>query len=447
MNSSIRLELGRSSQIPQDTAQAKAAAEAFGMAFSAEDAPTYIVASQSSADGGTSSSETQFDGEFLRVPFRAITATMVGAYSFKATDFSTPGVLQSAMKMIVGKAAFKNHDLWDVESAIGTIESAKWTAQNGDIPAGIDIMFKINAKNNPRIANSLQNNEIQSCSVTIDFDWEPSHREKYTDKNGNFDWWEFYWDVGSIAADGKMICRKATKVNDIHECSLVSLGADPYAKRLDSNGKPINIDRAGILSMCKEGNFTQEPILYVKQDLKFQINPEDDFEEAIQFAYSKLKKQYDVNTELNKQKEALESKLSFSKDSTEELNKANEELAKLKEQLAQYEQFEAYKAKAEKYDANLKAQRDEVVRLYKLANPKNIQEELVKLIEGSEGIQLDAFAKQYGGSLINMFSPKCGDCGSYNINHQSTEHEKIENENKVQMSDEEYKRTFKSMKI
>ena len=119
------------------------------------------------------------------------------------------------------------------------MRGAKWTESFTDnknirIPAGIDAILAIDAKTNPKIARGVLAGGIFSNSVTVDFDWVPSH-----DIDNQY---EFENLVGTYAADGRMITREVTKIHDYYESSLCWLGADPYAKLIDKEGNLVNVD-------------------------------------------------------------------------------------------------------------------------------------------------------------------------------------------------------------
>ncbi len=187
---------------------------------------------------------TPKDQDYIRVTFRLLTATMANAHNWGATDFSDEDVLKESVELIIGKPAYLDHNMWSVTNNIGVIESAYWVEEAVDsmgntIPAGIEGVFKVDAKKWPDIARDLQAEipSIQSASVTVKFEYVPSHQFEYKS--------DFWWEIGEIQDDGRMCCRKATKILDYHEASLVSLGADPFAK-IRVNGELFNIEHSAV---------------------------------------------------------------------------------------------------------------------------------------------------------------------------------------------------------
>lgn len=189
------------------------------------------------------SDATPRDADYVRVIFRMLTATMVNAHNFWATDFTNEEVLRESIPLILNKPAYIDHNTWSVTNNIGIVEDAYWVEASIDsmgnlIPAGIEGVFKVDAKKWPDVARDLQAEvpSIQSASVTVKFEFEKSH--EFEDK------WDFYWYLGEVR-EGKMVCRRVTKILDYQEVSLVSLGADPFAK-IKHNGELLNVEHSAV---------------------------------------------------------------------------------------------------------------------------------------------------------------------------------------------------------
>lgn len=179
--------------------------------------------------------------DFINIPMRFLSATIVGGGSWKATDFSQEGVLKAATDKLNGKPLFTEHDQ-DVLNNVGMAVDPYWEEQTGTgdnfVPGGISGTAMVDAKTNPKLARSLLMGAIYSSSVTTTFDWEPSHSFKEMD--------EFYQAVGMMGKDNKMVRRIVSEVYDIDESSFVWLGADPFAKTKDQQGRLRNIDRKAV---------------------------------------------------------------------------------------------------------------------------------------------------------------------------------------------------------
>jgi len=185
--------------------------------------------------------------DFLEVPFRLISATIVGGGTWKATDFSGGTILKKSTPLLDGVPLYKDHET-DTDNWVGLVNGVKWTNafKNGDgtdVPGGIDGLVAIDIKTNPKVARGVAMGAIFSNSVTVEFDWEMSH----TFENE----WDFLSRLGQTGTDGKMIRRVVTGIHNYHESSLVWLGADPFAKAIDTDGNLKNIDISSVYSYTK----------------------------------------------------------------------------------------------------------------------------------------------------------------------------------------------------
>lgn len=177
------------------------------------------------------------DADYVRAAFRLISQTIVAGGTWRATDFSRPGVLKASVKKLNDKTVYLDHDT-DILNWVGRVEKPVWsdafTMPDGTaVPGGIDGTIAIDAKVAPKVARGILSNIIFSNSVTVEFEWEPSH--KFDDD------YEFECNIG-VTIDGKMVCRVVTKIIDYYESSLCWLGADPYAKLIDKDGNLVNVD-------------------------------------------------------------------------------------------------------------------------------------------------------------------------------------------------------------
>lgn len=172
--------------------------------------------------------------EFIEPLFRLLSNCIVAKHSIP-TEFPAD-VLKESMPLLIGCTINCDHET-DIANAIGSVKSVTWqdsyTIGNRTIPAGINGVFKIDAKANPRIARGINMDppSIHSNSVTVKFEWKPSH---------NFEKPYEFWDkLGTMAEDGTMVRRIVTKIVAYMETSLVWQGADPFAKMI-KDGKIIN---------------------------------------------------------------------------------------------------------------------------------------------------------------------------------------------------------------
>ena len=415
--------------------------------------------------------------DFLPFYFRHLSSTIVGAYSWKATEF-TDAVLKKAASMLSKKPVYVNHEL-EVGNIVGVNGDIKFVpaskSKDGTvIPGGLEGAIWIDAKLHTDLCRKLTAfpvPHIQSVSVTVSYNWEPSH--EFKNREGEVDDWEFEYQIGNIV-EGKMVRRIVTEIVDFYETSLVYLGADPFAKILDENGKPINVEKSAVVG-TKE--FKKDPlvelykkanVMYVKDDGletknvlhlresivsgfsktgklpegKTQTEKETNMEKALAQALAKKlgKTEEEITPEMLEgysivKKEELTS-LNAEKQARE---KADGELATAKVTLEKFEaickadELEAFgkevapgevRSMAKLGAEVVKAKREEVVRLYKLSVGEGKEDAaVIGTLEKAEGAALDGFLKQYGSSVTEQFGGKCEACGSEKISYRKSEPE------------------------
>ncbi len=241
--------------------------------------------------------------EFLLAPFRLLSATIVGAGTWKATDFSDERVLRRSLPLLAKKPVYRNHWM-DPDSWAGIIQELSWTPafmQNGKrIPSGIDGLLAIDTvgEDNAQLARGILTGAVRSNSVTIEFDWVPSHEFE--------DDWTFERQIGTMV-DGRMVTRVVTNIIDYHETSIVGLGADPYAKSIDANGELTDIDLGG--SQWQEisnSDDSDEKLASFQKEVRRQRYSVTGEEEGKVFTFIKSPKSYIEM--VNKAKESAESK-------------------------------------------------------------------------------------------------------------------------------------------
>lgn len=402
------------------------------------------------------------DDDFVDIPLRHLSATIVGAKSWKATDFSNVAVLKKGMKLLEKRPVYLNHNL-NVGNEIGTVGSLKFTPsyvnkQGVTIPAGIDGPIVIDSKLYPEYVRKMsgKNPSITSCSVTVMFDWEPSH--EFEDPN------DFYWKLGSTI-DGKMVCRVVTKITEFYETSLVWNGADPFAGLLDEDNEVKYIDRDGIVSLSasnkvedlynenkqlfiesclggrnslslshskgqKQNNNMEKLLKFIADKLGLPVG--ELTEEAINsFVFSK-KEAYDTLVlEAEKSKELAEfesvkTQLTEKESEITSLSSEVETLTTEKNSLqSQVDSFESeitsLQEVSSKYDDVISKRRNYAIEMYTKSVDGEVDEIISnELKEESDLQKLEAKIKMYGGKAINSFGASCKDCKSDNIGFRSS---------------------------
>lgn len=419
--------------------------------------------------------------DFIRVPFRLISATIVGGGTWKATDFSNAAVLKKSTKMLEGKPLYKDHET-DIDNWVGFVEGVKWsessvdTAAKVNVPAGIDGIVVVDAKTNPKVARGLLMGTIFSNSVTVEFNWEMSHEFENE--------YDFQRNIGTLGKDGKMVRRVVTQVNAYHESSLVWLGADPFAKMIEQDGTLRQIDVTGIVEYDKETDRIKD--LYEKSK-KFAVGYEFSKDVVSLTKRSEEKKQVEQqNKEENMDKITLAiiAMFGLAKDTklTEDeivaylakvtptegeaytgLTKragAFDKLSKVTLQ-AEAEKFETVELSADEVEAvsdkatakfggkevvivtesfvkglndriadltplakigeeNLKLKRAEIVRLYKVAVGEKADDAVIETFEKADAKALDGLLAQYTKGATAKFTATCKTCQGTEVEFRST---------------------------
>ena len=416
--------------------------------------------------------------DFIYIPFRFISATIVGGYSWKATDFSDAKVLKKSVGMLKNKIVYLDHATYTVQKNVGIIVDAFWsegyTAADGTIvPAGIDGVIRIDAVKNSGIARDLKSDPptIQSCSVTVVYNYEPSHTFKK--QNGEEDPWQFEYKVGTTITNistGKeeMIRRICVEVEDYLELSLVTLGADPFAKiKTGEAGELLNVDKTAIVSNSRsEGgaepgdnwfgvyktnkiyfaNFSleKETAIHLKQfssteseetmfDKEFKISlgtflgvdPEKITKETLlQFAVIKKEDHAQLNTQLSTARQELTTATGELDRVKGELTKkdsdlllAQGEVTELKKNVTELEGFKKYK------EESLAGLRVQILEASTKKNMGKKSEAFEKLLAKADETELKEMAAEYSVSLGEMFGHAfCKTCKSdTGITYQKSE--------------------------
>lgn len=174
--------------------------------------------------------------DFLVVPFRLLSATIVGQW-WQTTDFRDEAVLRASTSMLKDQPVYTEHYV-KTDNWAGKVQDTTWTpsyTQNGTtIPAGIDGLLAIDTSidRNLDLAKGILVGAVDSNSVTVAFEWEQSHEMSEDD---------FYWMLGQ-EIDGEVVARRVTKIIKYFETSLVPEGADPFAKRIDEQGNLVRVE-------------------------------------------------------------------------------------------------------------------------------------------------------------------------------------------------------------
>lgn len=378
--------------------------------------------------------------DFVKVPFRLLTATTVAAGSWRATEFPE-SVLKASRSKLDKKPVYLEHDT-SLLNWVGLVQETSWsTASSQDgmpIPAGIDAMLAIDAKTNPKIVRAVLSGGVFSNSVTVSFDWKPSHQY---DKE-----WEFEDMVGKIHADGTMVRRIATKIHDYYETSLVFLGADPYAKLRNEDGTLVHVasssvyersfskDSESVKTYLNEKRYTEfgfstENVLSLSRKNYVKPNQVDMFDkilrEKLSLAETVELNEQNVGEAFSKLMESATSESLALKNEVESLKgkvAANDILlqAEKAEKESLQTEVESLKARVATLDFMVEAKRKEALRLYGVSVKGKTNKNVEELIQNAGVQALDGLIEQYGGVNAEKFSATCKTCGSKEVSFQSS---------------------------
>lgn len=423
--------------------------------------------------------------DFLPFNFRHLSATIVGAGSWKATDFTDEKVLKKAAKLLSFKPVMVNHqfETSNIIGANGELKFVKSRIQSDgtEIPGGIEGPIWIDGKLHADVCRKLAAfpvPHIQSVSVTIVFEWEPSHDFQ---RDGEYDWYGFRENLGT-AVNGKMVCRKVTDVIEAYETSLVWLGADPFAKIMDSEGNLLNIEQSSVVSMSKpdsdplfsiyesegrmfihEGESYSKKLSYSSDKYsKKGINGKNEEMEVLKLLaekFGKTEKEITADfvgtlqlitpeqkvveaTAYSKMESDLTAATTGKETAEASLATAETDLTEVKGKLVEFEKICKHEdiatletevgvsnivAYAKDAFKKLSASRAEAERLYKLSAGENITDAMLNSIKTANSELAESYVQQFGGKSMEAFGATCQKCGSDKISMRKT---KPEGENK-----------------
>lgn len=410
--------------------------------------------------------------DFLPFYFRHLSATIVGAWSWKATEF-TDSVLKKAATLLAYKPAYVNHEL-EIGNIVGvngqiSYVGASKAADGSIIPGGLEGPIWVDGKLHTDLCRKLTAfpvPHIQSVSVTVSYNWQPSH--EFTNREGELDDWEFEMRVGTLGTDGKMVRRVVTEITDFYETSFVFLGADPYAKILDQDGKPFNIEKSAIVGakmfdkdplsdlykqqntmFLEENSLSKENILHLNKSItnnfsKIGNSKNNSSMKKIALVGKKEDYAQDIIDALKEQN--FEVSFIETKDNASELQQLNADKTKLSnelktatdkivefEKIAKHETLVELAKEVELSEVvtlakfakkTISARKEECVRLYKLSvGDGNEVEAVIDTINKANEEALDGFLKQYGSKTIETFGAKCKSCGSTEVSFRTSKNE------------------------
>lgn len=384
------------------------------------------------------------ESEFIEPIFRMLSAGIV-ARNWSPTDFSKEGVLKNSMDLLIGQTVNCDHET-NIGNAIGSVKEVYWQeaytikkdGKTFTIPAGINAKLRIDGKANPRIARGIMMDppSIHSNSVTVRFLWEKSHPEM-EDR-------DFWYKLGEVDKDGRLICKVATKILGYYETSLVSHGADPFAQKVDNNGRIINPAYANQANQSYSDKpssgrkyfFTDYKDLSKVEVLhntmvfyndnetnnkkyshmnELQLFIESLFgDNLLSLDEGKTKTQDEVIScikSLVSSKASLENEVTSLKD---EKTKLEGEVSNLKDEIEKNKTFVTIGTE------HLSNVRTQVTNDYKKLMDKDADESMVTLIANADLNTLTSLGKSYKVQLEQKFPMVCEECGSHKVSRASS---------------------------
>lgn len=402
---------------------------------------------------------------FIRPTFRALSEVIVHK-KWNPVDFSKKGVLKASMPLLQAQTLNIDHES-SIGNAIGSVSAVAfqggYTAEGIKVPPGINVDLLIDGKSHPNIARKIMMKPpaIHSCSVTVRFEWEPSHKfENVT---------EFMHKVGQFGEDGKLIRRIVTKILGYSEISLVAHGADPFAKLVGDDGKILNPHIADAMeSLSAQGKEKPQHYFFnYKTDVISNSIDVDDtsdsnnnnnpthIENLIQMKEYLLKLAASLNIENHADMDEAALKIAIDAAQARQMEVANSvapkdtEITKLKadleiEKTANKELKEKTKdmnlenlndtnlsslgdSKLEEVIANAEVgtkamalQKIECIRLYKVLKGDTADEVIINGFDKADFAMLTSYINDYSSELNKKFPGKCEDCQSTNITRNSS---------------------------
>lgn len=408
------------------------------------------------------------DEEFIYAPFRALSEVVVHK-EWNPVDFGVGNILKPSMSLLLGTTINPDHESRVVGNALGAVNEVEWEeaykTKDVKVPAGVNAIFKIDAKSNPRIARGIMMDppSIHSNSVTVRFLWDKSHPQLTEE--------EFWNKLGTYDKEGQMIRRIATKIKNYPETSLVHHGADPFAQKQGKDGKIVNPRYADTVynsEQMVDVRYSRKNEKYFLFDFKLDLiaNSENttipaqsknnenlnlsQMNEILLAFAAALGMTGDTHT-----KETILAALTAKTNSVTTLQAAldaaklaqpNEaEVIRLKGLETELGTFKALNLTVEGITAlaafqtkTLTDRRAAVTALYNKVMDNKPEAGIVSMISQANTLEaLDALAVQYEQQLDTKFPSKCGKCGSTNITKASAAPAKPTEGSHVELSTEE----------
>ena len=411
--------------------------------------------------GISSDDWTPKEGDYIYPMYRLFSETIVSKFGMPS-DFTEVN-LKRYVEMAKNITVYPDHKNDEVGNHLGVVVNAEWqdsyTIGNMKVPGGINGVLKLDARSNPKIARGVLMNPpaIHSGSITLRFAWKKSH--DLSDE-------EFFDKAGSYDENGDLIRILATDIAGFNEYSLVSNGADRFAKQLE-DGVIVNPSYANTFKQFSSFSADPEinknplynkPMNFVElfktelgesfEGLKLSEESPEEFVKSLVAAFNDVKTSSEELTSLKALMEDLspETLTQLKKDS-EELSNNSETLEFMKEQGS----LDVVKEKVKNGETFLSDTRSDAIAKYKLISGESYQEAIAYTILNSSLETAKAFQSDYDTQLNKVLPLTCKNCNSHDISRASHKEDGEEKPKEVSFDDdmekEATKRTRKASDI
>lgn len=338
---------------------------------------------------------TPLEEDFVTVTYRALTAAVI---EDRALDFSDEKMLKRGVPLLKGQTVYKDHKT-SVDNWVGTVLSTSWDNKTEGLPPGINAELKLDAIKDPMAVRGVLQGAIHSASVTVEFQWEPSHPDLMN--AGHF------WENLGGEYEGNPVRILVTEIQRFLEISLVWQGADQYAKQISEDGTPLNTFSLQLGEQKPEEN-KMKIFEKLSKLLGGTVNEENIEQSINEFAESRAKDRENLAG-------------SRMADLQKDLEKVSAELLEIKKmQEANLQKINELTPQAELGSKYLNDERSEAERLCKLAKGDTVSEAILQTLrEGSLGV-VQAWKEEFQKECDKKFPNQCASCGGHSISRQSS---------------------------
>ncbi len=343
-------------------------------------------------------SPVQVDGDFVEYNFRMLSKVLIDGWWL---DFRKGAVLKTARRLFNQVTIFPDHRP-RVADWYGVTKDPVWQQETKDRPAGINAVYRIDAKANPKIARGLNMGAIRHTSVGITFEAEKSHPDLDN----------FYFHLGE-EIEGEIVRFIVKKILYVRETSLVYQGADRNAVRLQAPALISSTEKKDpAIAEMVEANQEKQMERQMEEEMKIKLTREQIQRLGIKPAklgFEKEDQERDLDSEM------LKGALNLAATEREKLNLRLEQFAGLFGLDDGFPDDFDYTAKVAELQDLLQEPKRELIRLrkqalkaYRSLENSDGDKNIVELIENANLEQARAFASKFEKDLEAKHPQKNG---------------------------------------